>query len=66
MAPRLVPSTLYAPAMGQVVEMLTFEVDPADQAEFLRVEDNIWTRALEQAPCHQEGATECQADKHNR
>ena len=36
--------------MAQVVEMLTFEVDPADQAEFLRVEENIWTRALERAP----------------
>ncbi len=38
------------PSSGQVIEFLTFEVEPRDQKEFLAVEEQIWTRALEKAP----------------
>lgn len=31
-----------------VIEFLTFQIDPADRAEWLIVEENTWSRFLEQ------------------
>lgn len=33
-----------------VVEFLTFEVDPAERDEWLRVEESVWSRFLETVP----------------
>ena len=31
-----------------VIEMLTFDVDPSERAEWLDVEERVWSRFLEQ------------------
>lgn len=33
-----------------VVELLTFEVEPAERDEWLRIEESVWSRFLERQP----------------